>query len=103
MVIGGRWASRASSAARATSCSLPVTGCPLAKVSVSSMPTRRWPPADRAASATGSDVRPMPVADQEHPAGSAATAATSASAVPGMPPGTPMTRSQWTWPPYGAP
>ena len=71
VVIGGRWASRASSAARATSWALPVTGWPLAKVSVSSMPTRRWPPADRAASATGSVVRPMPVADQEQPAGSA--------------------------------
>ena len=33
------------------------------------MPTRRWPPADSAASATGSDVRPMPVADHEQPAG----------------------------------
>lgn len=39
--IGGRCASRASPAARATSCMLLSTGCPFAYVSVSSMPTRR--------------------------------------------------------------
>ncbi len=66
------------------------------------MPTRRWPPSDSAASITGSVVRPMPVADQEAPSGSASTAATSAAAVPGMPPGTPITRSQCTCPPYGS-
>ena len=37
-----------------------------------------------------------PVADQVAPAGSAATAATRVAASPGIPPGTPMTRSQCT-------
>ena len=66
------------------------------------MPTRRWPPASAPIS-TGSVVRPIPVADHVAPAASAATAATSAATVPGMPPGTPITRSQWTWPPCGGP
>ena len=60
------------------------------------MPTRRWPPAASAANMTGSEVRPIPVADQVAPAGSAATARISVAALPGMPPGTPITRSQWT-------
>ena len=37
------------------------------------------------------------------PGGSAATAAASVATSPGMPPGTPMTRSQCTWPPAGGP
>ena len=64
-------------AARSTSSAFAATGLPLAYVSVSSMPTRRWPPADRAAYITGRLVRPMPVADQVAPSGSASTAATS--------------------------
>ncbi len=40
-LIGGRWASRASSAARSTSSAFRATGRPRAKLSVSSMPTRR--------------------------------------------------------------
>src|SRR5690606_30760923 len=95
-VIGGRWASRAACAARSTSWTFAVTGRPFAKVTVSSMPTRRCPPADSAANITGRVVRPMPVADQVAPSGSASTAATSVRASPGMPPGTPITRSQWT-------
>ena len=45
----------------------------------------------------------MPVADQVAPAGSAETACTSVAASPGMPPGTPITRSQCTCPPAGSP
>src|ERR1035441_3526266 len=45
----------------------------------------------------------MPAADQVAPAGSAATAAVSVATSPGMPPGTPITRSQCTWPPAGGP
>ena len=68
------------------------------------MPTRRWPPLDSDASATVSVERPMPVADHDVVSGgSAATAATRASVVPFIPPGTFMTRSQWTRPPYGRP
>src|SRR3954463_115010 len=65
------------------------------------MPTRRWPPADSAASITGSDVRPTPVAAKVAPGGSSGRQAASACVVPGMPPGTPMTRSTCTWPPCG--
>src|SRR5262249_52606253 len=65
--MGGRWASPARAAARSTSSALPVTGRPRAKLTVSSMPTRRWPPADSAASLTGSVVRPIPVADHVAP------------------------------------
>src|SRR4051794_21837748 len=67
------------------------------------MPTRRWPPADSAASITGIDVRPTPVAANVAPSGRNGRHAVSACAVPGIPPGTPMTRSTWTWPPYGGP
>src|SRR5215218_2341390 len=67
------------------------------------MPTRRWPPADRAASITGSDVRPTPVAANVAPGGSIGRHEVSACAVPGMPPGTPITRSTCTWPPCGGP
>ena len=103
-VIGSRWASRPTSTARSTSWALDSTGTPRLIVSTSSMPTRRWPPLDSEASITGSVERPMPVADQEVvAAGRAATAATRASAVPFMPPGTPMTRSTCTLPPYGSP
>src|SRR5262252_5903423 len=101
--IAGRWARPASVAARSTSSAFPVTGRPFANVTVSSMPTRRWPPAASAANMTGSVVRPIPVADQVAPSGSAETAWVSVAASPGIPPGTPMTRSQWTWPPCGAP
>ena len=62
--MAGRWASSAAAAARATSSAFPVTGRPRANDVVSSMPTRRWPPAASAASSTGTEVRPMPVADQ---------------------------------------
>ena len=48
--------------------------------------------------------RPMPVADHDVTAsGRAATPATRAAAVPGMPPGTPITKSTCTLPPYGRP
>ncbi len=68
------------------------------------MPTRRWPPLLSDARATARVERPMPVADHDvTAAGSASTAATRASAVPGIPPGTPITRSTCTRPPYGAP
>src|SRR5215207_10940683 len=67
------------------------------------MPTLRCPPAESAASMTGRAVRPTPVAENVAPSGSACTAATSACVVPGIPPGTPITRSQWTCPPYGRP
>src|SRR3954451_21042985 len=67
------------------------------------MPTRRWPPDDSAASMTGRDVRPMPVAAKVAPSGRNGRQAVSACAVPGMPPGTPITRSTWTWPPCGGP
>ena len=68
------------------------------------MPTRRWPPLDSAARATGRVERPIPVADQlVTSAGMAETDATRASAVPFMPPGTPITRSQCTLPPNGNP
>ena len=103
-VAGVRWASAPSSTARSTSCRLLSTGTPRLSVTTSSMPTRRWPPFDSAARATGSVDLPMPVADQLVTAsGSAATPATRASAVPGIPPGTPITKSQWTLPPYGRP
>ena len=53
---------------------------------------------------TGRVERPMPVADQEVTSvGRAATPATSAAEVPGMPPGTPITKSTWTLPPAGSP
>ena len=104
VVIGRRWASPPIATARSTSCRLDSTGTPRLIVSTSSMPTRRWPPFDRAARATASVVRPMPVAPQDVVSGgSAATPATSASAVPGMPPGTPITKSQCTLPPWGRP
>ncbi|OLE27304.1 MAG: hypothetical protein AUG44_10525 [Actinobacteria bacterium 13_1_20CM_3_71_11] len=70
---------------------------------MSSMPTRRWPPADRLARSTGMVARPMPVAENVAPSGRSRRHATSASGVPGMPPGTPMTRSTCTWPPAGGP
>ena len=102
VVIGGRWASRASSAARRHQ--LGVAGRPAG-------PWRRsaCPPCRPAGGRPRPAQRARPAASygrcrwrtRTHPPGSAATAATSAAAVPGMPPGTPMTRSQWTWPPYG--
>ncbi len=59
---------------------------------------------DSEASITGSVERPIPVADQEVvAAGRSETAATSESAVPFIPPGTPITRSTWTLPPAGRP
>ena len=103
-VIGRRCAIAARSTARSTSWAFRSTGTPRARVSTSSMPTRRCPPMDSAASATGRVLRPMPVADQlVTSSGSSATPATSAGAVPGMPPGTPITKSQCTLPPYGRP
>jgi len=63
-------------------------------------------PAESEASRTGTAVRPIPVAENVVPSGRsriAPTQATSASVVPGIPPGTPMTRSQCTWPPAGNP
>ncbi len=48
---------------------------------------------------TGSDVRPIPVAAKVAPTGSCGTQAASAARVPGMPPGTPVTKSQCTLPP----
>ena len=46
----------------------------------------------------------MPVADQDVTSGgSICTPATSAGTVPGIPPGTPVTKSTWTAPPYGNP
>ncbi len=46
----------------------------------------------------------MPVADHDvTSAGSIATPATSAAVVPGMPPGTPVTKSTCTRPPNGRP
>src|SRR4051812_32601750 len=96
---GGPRAGRAKPAARVTSCSLSCTGSPGANVKVSSMPTRRCPPVDSAAIITGIVVRPTPVAENVAPAGSAATHVTSACVVPGIPPGTPITRSQCTCPP----
>src|SRR5579862_1881439 len=102
-LIGGGGASLARSAARSTSSALRATARPRAYVNVSSMPTRRCPPAPSAPNITGSVVRPIPVADQVAPAGRAATAAVSVATSPGIPPGTPITRSQWTWPPAGAP
>src|SRR5262249_52636978 len=107
--IGGRWAGRAQPPARATSgavlspgWALLSTGRPFTYVIVSSIPTRRWPPAEREASSTGSVVRPIPVAENVVPSGRSRTApahATSAAVVPGIPPGTPMTKSTWMCPP----
>ena len=64
-------------------------GRPRAKVSVSSMPTRRWPPAPSGPNITGNAVRPMPVAEQVVPAGNPAAAATSVSASPACHPARP--------------
>ena len=64
------------------------------------MPTRRCPPAPSATAAIGRWVRPIPVADQlVTSGGSIATPASSAWAVPGIPPGTPVTKPTWTLPP----
>ena len=103
-VIGGRCAS-AGERRRALD-ELGVVAHRLARlnVSVSSMPTRRWPPAASAASATGSVVRPIPVADQVAPGRQRLRRRRPARRpCRACPPGTPMTRSQWTWPPYGGP
>ena len=72
--MAGRCASPASVAARSTSSAFPVTGRPRANEIVSSIPTRRCPPAASAAKITGTDDLPMPVADQVASRGSAATA-----------------------------
>ena len=106
VVSGGRWASWAKPTARATSCMLDSTGRPLAYVTVSSMPTRRCPPVDSEASMTGMVLRPMPVAEKVVPSGrsrSICSAATSVAVVPGIPPGTPITKSTCTCPPCGRP
>ncbi len=51
-------------------------------------------------------LRPMPVAENVVPSGRSRNAwrhATSASVVPGIPPGTPITKSTCTCPPCGSP
>ena len=45
------------------------------------------------------DTITTPVADQEAPSGSIRAIVTTVAVSPGAPPGTPRTRSQWTWPP----
>ena len=64
---------------------------------------RRWPATP---ASPGCVLRPMPVAENVVPAGRSRIAcshATRAAAVPGIPPGTPITRSTCTWPPAGSP
>ena len=63
------------------------------KTTLSSMPTRMWPPRAREASRMGRWPLPMPKADQVEPAGMWLTRYIRFSTVAGMPPSTP--RQNW--------